>query len=81
VIERRVAGELFLINGDTDSIYHLNTLADALWRLAGEAVEEAEMVRLIQTAFPDLAPKKIAKDVKKLLGSLSAKGLLVHRGE
>ena len=81
VIERRVDGELFLINGETDSIYHLNALADALWRLAGEAVGEVEMIGLTQAAFPDVAPKRIAKDVKKLLGSLGAKGLLQRRGE
>jgi len=81
VTERRVTGELFLINGETDSIYHLNALADAIWRLAGEAVGEAEMIRLIQAAFPDVAPKRIAGDVKKLLGSLGAKGLLQRREE
>jgi hypothetical protein len=80
VIERRVAGELFLINGETDSIYHLNPLADALWRLAAEAVEEADMIRLLRAAFPGVAPKRIAGDVKKLLGSLGAKGLLHRRG-
>ncbi len=80
VIERRVAGELFLINGETDSIYHLNALADALWRLAAEAVGEVEMIRLMQAVFPGIAPKRVAGDVKKLLGSLAAKGLLRRRG-
>ena len=81
MIERRVAGELFLINGETDSIYHLNALADALWRLTGEAVGEAEMIRLTRAAFPDVAAKRIASDVKNLLGSLGVKGLLHRRGE
>ncbi len=79
VSERRVGNELFLINGKTDSIYHLNALADGLWGLAGEGAEEADMVDLLSVAFPWVAKNRIAGDVRTLLESLMRRGLLARR--
>ncbi|MDH3240269.1 MAG: PqqD family protein [Alphaproteobacteria bacterium] len=79
VMERRVDDELFLINGETDSIYHLNALADALWGLAGTGAGEADMVNLLAAAFPSVAKNRIAGDVRALIESLTRRGLLVRR--
>ena len=79
VTERRVDNEVFLINGKTDSIYHLNALADGLWRLAGEGAGEAEMVDLLSRAFPSVAKNRIAGDVRALIESLRKRGLLARR--
>ena len=79
VIERCVAGELFLINEETDSIYHLNPMAGALWRLTGEPVTEADMIELVAAAFPGEDRARIAKDVAALLKSLMKRGLLARR--
>ena len=79
VIERRVAGDLFLVNQATDSIYHLNGLADALWRLTAEPVSETEMIKLVAAAFPDAAREQIGRDIGTLVDSLVSKGLLERR--
>ncbi|MDX1483874.1 MAG: PqqD family protein [Alphaproteobacteria bacterium] len=80
VIERRVGDDLFLVNVDTDSIFHLNELADALWGLAKAGTEEAEMIALVQAAFPDVPGERIATDVGRLLKSLVGKGLIARGG-
>jgi hypothetical protein len=79
VTERRISDNLFLINEDTDSIYHLNGLADALWRLTAEPVTETEMVDLVTAAFPKVGRTRIVDDVATLLNSLMTRGLLRRR--
>jgi hypothetical protein len=79
VTEHRVDQELFLVNAKTDSIYHLNALADSLWSLAGEGVREADMVDLLCTAFPSEAKSRIACDVRILMERLMRRGLLYRR--
>jgi hypothetical protein len=79
VTEHRVERELFLVNAKTDSIYHLNALADSLWGLAGEGVREADMVDLLCTAFPSVAKSRIARDVRTLMERLMRRGLLSRR--
>lgn len=76
VIERCVGDELFLVNAHTDSIYHLNSLAAALWRLTNLGLAEDEMITLIQAAFPGVPAARATGDVRALLKSLEAKGLL-----
>jgi hypothetical protein len=79
VSQRRIEGELFLVNAETDSIYHLNALAGALWRLAGEGAGEADMIDLIAAAFPGEPRRRIAGDVGGLIRGLIRRGMLARR--
>jgi len=69
VIECSGPDEFFLISGETDSIYHEKVFADAIYRLAGVTVVEAEMIRPIPAAISDVGPENVTEEVRKLLGS------------
>ena len=76
--ERLVDGELFLVDGTGETIYHLNPIGTGLWRLLDGSCGIQDAAELLHQAFPDVERKKIESDVATLTYDLLRRGLLVH---
>jgi hypothetical protein len=76
VREERVDGILFLIDEEEKAIHTLDPLPAAIWEILREPVAPAAIVRLLVEAFPQERPDRVARDLRRLLRDLDAKGLL-----
>ncbi|UCH73909.1 MAG: PqqD family peptide modification chaperone [Rhodospirillales bacterium] len=76
VRERLVDGDLFLVDGAGQAIYHLNPVGAGLWRLMDGSCGSDEVVSLLQEAFPDVEQGVIARDVATITADLLSRGLL-----
>ncbi|HLB79166.1 MAG TPA: PqqD family protein [Dongiaceae bacterium] len=74
---RELDHELFLVGADDRSIYHLNPIAAALWRLLDEPMPVGEAVGVLCEAFPEIDAARIEGDVNVLFADLVERGLLV----
>ena len=75
IVERRIDDTVFLINPETDTVFYLNPLGTAIWKLLAQPICTAEAATIVQEAFPDVPPKQIADDVSALLNKLYKKNL------
>ena len=66
----------FLIDKGHDAIHHLNELGAAVWHLFAEARRPAEIVALVQAAFPGVPDAKIRSDLEHLIAGMLRSGVL-----
>lgn len=76
ITERRVDDEMFLIDGHGEAIYHLNATSAAIWRLLAEPMNRKAVVEALRRAFPDVAARRIGRDVGAVLEDLAKRGLI-----
>jgi hypothetical protein len=76
VTETAVDAELFLVDPDTQEVFYLDEAGAALWRLIGEPLSFDEILGVFGAAFPDVAPDRIADDLKRSLDRLLGPGLV-----
>lgn len=80
IVERIFDEAVFLVNPETDAIFYLNQVGLAIWQLLKEPINIVEAVAIVQQAFPDVQPKKIAENVSKLINEMSDRNLVMCRG-
>lgn len=74
-----VDGEAFLAgSGETAAIHHLNAVGVGIWNLLAQPTNEDEAADVLATAFPDVAPGTIARDVTALFASFHASGFAIE---
>ncbi len=78
IAEREIDGQIFLVVAQNQSLFHLNTLAAAIWNLLEDPLAIDEAVGIIQSAFPDMPGDAISSDVGKLIKRLAANNLVVQ---
>lgn len=78
VKERLVDGDLFLVDGAGETIYHLNAVGAGLWRLMDGSCGVQDAVDLLHKAFPDVERETIQGDVAALTDDLLRRELLVQ---
>jgi hypothetical protein len=76
ILERRIEDSAFLVNPENETVFYLNPLGAGLWHLLAEPTSIAEVVRIVQQAFPDFAPEEIASDVTTRIIELEEKRLV-----
>ena len=76
ITERRVDDEMFLIDGHGEAIYHLNATSAAIWRLLAEPMNRKAVVEALRRAFPDVAARRIGRDVGAVLDDLTKRRLI-----
>ena len=79
IVERSIDDTVFLVNPETDAIFHLNQIGTAIWHLLTEPISISEAVATVQQVFPDVQPKNIAEDVSKLINEMSDINLVIRR--
>jgi len=80
IVESSIDDTVFLVNPETDAIFHLNQVGTAIWQLLTEPINISEAVATVQQAFPGVQPKNIAEDVSKLINEMSDRNLVMCRG-
>ena len=80
IVERSIDDTVYLVNPDTDIVFYLNSIGTGIWHLLKEPISVLDATNIVQQAFPDLPPNKIARDVSKLFNDMS-KGNLVLNDE
>ena len=80
IVERSIDDTVFLVNPDTDIVFYLNSIGTGILHLLKEPISVLDATNIVQQAFPDLPPNKIARDVSKLFNDMS-KGNLVLNDE
>lgn len=80
VIEKSVEDDRFLVDRDSEAIYHLNPLGAALWGLLAEPHSRDEIKAMLAAAFGDIDEDRIAADADAFLDSLFAHGLVRMSG-
>lgn len=76
VREDEVDGILFLIDKEERTIHALDPLGRAIWALLAEPTSTGEIVALVDEAFPLVARRRIAADVRRLLADLEDGNLI-----
>ncbi len=73
-------GDLFLVKPDSGEIYHLDTMAAAIWNAADQSITRNELLDLFRRAFPEQAREQLTADVDQALDPLVEAALLVETG-
>jgi hypothetical protein len=75
VLRRKVGATTYLLHPSSNTIHELNATGAAIWDQLAEPLSDAELVKLLVSAFPDTRPARIRKDLGALLDELVAAGL------
>lgn len=76
--ERLVGDGLFLTGQTGESVYHLNLIGAAVWRLLDGECSLDEAKSVVRQAFPDVATNRIDRDIHRLVQDLVDQGLLIQ---
>lgn len=76
VTETAIDRDVFLVDPDSQGIYHLNAVGTVLWRLLAEPIGVAQAAAILHRAFPEVSGAEIERDVAALLADLAARGLV-----
>jgi len=74
---RRMGEAAFLWRPDGDMLWHLNPVADIVWRLLARPASPATIAKRLKTIFPDQPLPGLQDDVCLLLGQMRDEGLVV----
>ena len=77
IVTREIDDTVFLVGTDNDTVFHLNTIGAAIWRLLSQPVSAPKITQTLVNAFPDIPAEQLRDDVEKLFSDLDARGFLV----
>ena len=77
---REVGDDIFLVHPDGEQMFNLNPTGAALWRMLENPSTPTEIIAVVQTAYPILAPEKVKSDVNSLLEAFLSHGLIITTG-
>ena len=78
IVAREIDDIVFLVGTDNDTVYHLNPIGAAIWRMLAEPVSAPEMTQTLAAAFPGTPAEQLSSDVEKLIRDLDARGFVIH---
>ena len=79
ITARDMGDAVFLANPEDGTIFHLNAVGAALWRLLEEPTSMRQAATDLQTAFPDVPRERIEDDIEDLFDDLEDEGLVILR--
>lgn len=72
----KVDDDIFLVNGDAQSVFHLNATGAGIWNLMAGPISFEEIVSTMVAAFPHLSEADLRRDIAALLDELERHGLV-----
>ena len=75
---QEIDGDCFLANEEDGSIYHLNSIGAALWRILEDPCDLETIIKLFITAFPNQNRKELNCDIKTLINQLEEHELIIE---
>lgn len=73
---KAIEDEIFLFDAGGASVYHLNALASAIWRLLETPHSVSEVAALLSELFPETRADTIRADIGALFADLDANGVI-----
>lgn len=70
-----VDDDAFVVDPQSEAVFHLNALGRALWNLLDTPQSTAEMIALLHEAFPD-AGAGVEADVRHFVARMAARALI-----
>lgn len=77
ITERRIDDTVFLVDSDMDIVFYLDSLGSGIWQLLKEPLSLMDVTQIVQQAFPEVPPEKIAGDVARLIDAMSQRNLVL----
>jgi len=77
IIRLEIDDTVFLVGTDNDSVFHLNPIGAAIWKLLAKSANEEDVTQTLVEAFPDLPTEQVNSDVEKLFRDLESRGFLL----
>ncbi len=77
----RVDDDYFVVDPATRAVFHLNPLGRALWDALARPAAPAALAALLEAAFPDTPPERIAADLEAFLAAMAEAGLIEAAAE
>ena len=77
VSETELDGEFFLVEPDSEEVFHLDTMGAGLWRLIAAPQSLEDSIVVYQAAFPDADRQTVENDLRTALQTLLDRGLVV----
>lgn len=71
-----VDDDAFVVDPETDDIFHLNALGRALWKMLEHPQSLAELISTVTDAFPDTPHTTINADTEAFMTTISQRGLI-----
>jgi hypothetical protein len=65
-----VDADVFLVEPDSEEVFHLNPVAAGLWRLLAEPMALAQLQAAVREAFPERAGAEIDREVSEAVAEL-----------
>lgn len=72
---REVAGELYIVDIEAETLHSLNPAALLIWNCLEKGLDAEKTARCLAAEF-DVTPAAAAKDVEAFIKTLAAKGLI-----
>lgn len=76
--ERSIDDTVFLVDPKTDKIFYLNPISTGIWQLLRKPTSVFDATTIVQQAFPEISPKKIAKEVSRFINQMSKRNLVLN---
>ena len=76
--ERSIDDTVFLVDPKTDKIFYLNPISTGIWQLLRQPTSVFDATTIVQEAFPEISPHKIAEDVSKLINQMRKRNLVLN---
>ena len=73
---RQLGDELLVVNERDDTIFNLNHFGAVIWQQLEDGANPQQIIALLTTAFPEIAPARLEKDVVEIIAKLLGEGLL-----
>ena len=79
IFVQELDGELFLANEEDGSIYHLNAIGAAFWRVLESPSNLETIIHWFECAFPDQSRPRLRQEISDLAGQLEYEGLILPK--
>ena len=76
IVQRAVGSDAFLVDPQSDALFHLNPLGAALWNLLEQPVSLEEAASVVAAAFPEQPAGALREDTARLFRELANCGLI-----
>ena len=76
IVAREIDDTVFLVGTDNESVFHLNPIGAAIWKLLAEPIAKEDVTQILVEAFPELSTEQVNNDVEKLFHDLKSRGFL-----
>jgi hypothetical protein len=80
IVERKIDKAQLLVNPQTESIFHLNQMGSAIWRLLEHPTTVDEIINTVIVAFPESAEDLVKSDVQRIFRQFVKKNLILPVG-